>query len=222
MVVQRIPKSPNSNPTLDSLNICLTSSTKRIWESLESFIDEWIKRNGTEGMHRFFKGSNLSTMSHDDVLISIDGQWPMTVLTVTFEAWHTVRCEQSSVLSHAQWLAFLAGRCSILRDRSPAIGQFVLFCFVFLFLFLLVLNLGQCSIKLYSGIWCFTKMQFILNLQTWLNFRSCEPGTSYPLWESKVDFFQSIDTLASQNLTTIFVVKLYWNISLILQYSRVS
>lgn len=51
-------------------------------------------------MHWIFKGNHLSAISDDDMLVGIDGQWPMAILGVAFESWRPVRCEQSSVLGH--------------------------------------------------------------------------------------------------------------------------
>ena len=55
-------------------------------------------------------------MGDDDVLVVVDRPG-VTVLLVLFQAGHSVRGEQTSVLGHAQRLALFTGQGSVLRQQ---------------------------------------------------------------------------------------------------------
>ena len=157
----RIKKNPNSGFSIAAL-ICWKCQRwkEKIKANLGFFEITW-RRNDKWRHASVFLGNNLSAMGDNDVLVGINGQRPVTVLAVAFEPRRPVRREQSPVLGHAQRLPFLAGCSPILRDRFPAIREF------------LVVK------HHHNGIFVWILIVLFWILGHWfVNFRSCGIGSS--------------------------------------------
>jgi hypothetical protein len=87
-----------------------TSKRQNYWEKPKLIIN--VKFN--------FLATYLALMGDDDVFILV-WRWETSEL-ILFQSRRSVRGKQSLVLSHAQWLAFLPGEGSILRQQLTVVS----------------------------------------------------------------------------------------------------